>query len=223
MRGSSIGARYQCPGGNCDSSRTSVLGGRLIYEGVTFPRMQQELWLRAKLQVLNSLKPVSAMTPATTSFPKARVARAPASISNDNDVKSEACSSRTPPIPPPLPAPATANPIKASRTHQELHKELLLAHKKGLVVGSKPELQLVLERRKRERTVREEGEQARTPLEQVLLKRQQVLRSQKENQQERGGKDEPQLLEFVKVRQNLRKIHSALYKPTADKAQPNAD
>ncbi|XP_067268654.1 actin-associated protein FAM107A isoform X2 [Pseudorasbora parva] len=68
------------------------------------------------------------------------------------------------------------NPVKASRSHQELHKELLLAHKKrdrGLVVCCKPELQTVLERRKRAQSQREEGEQSRSPLEQVLLQRQQ--------------------------------------------------
>ncbi|XP_042618992.1 actin-associated protein FAM107A-like isoform X2 [Cyprinus carpio] len=64
------------------------------------------------------------------------------------------------------------NPVKASRSHQELHKELLLAHKKGLVVCCKPELQMVLERRKREQSQREEGEQSRSPLEQVLQERQ---------------------------------------------------
>uniref|UniRef100_A0A8C9WJJ8 Uncharacterized protein n=1 Tax=Scleropages formosus TaxID=113540 RepID=A0A8C9WJJ8_SCLFO len=105
-----------------------------------------------------------------------------------------------------------ANPVKASRTHQELHKELLLAYKKGLVVCSRPELQLVLERRRREQAVKEEGEQGRSPLEKVLLKRQQI---NQEKQQEKA-KDDPQLLEILKVRQNLRKIHSTLYKtPTS--------
>ncbi len=36
----------------------------------------------------------------------------------------------------------------------------------------KPELQMVLEKRKREQTQREEGEQSRSPLEQVLQERQ---------------------------------------------------
>lgn len=43
----------------------------------------------------------------------------------------------------------------------------------GLAVCCKPELQMVLERRKKEQTQREEGEQCRSPLEQVLLQRQQ--------------------------------------------------
>ncbi|XP_073675782.1 actin-associated protein FAM107A isoform X4 [Garra rufa] len=92
------------------------------------------------------------------------------------------------------------NPVKASRSHQELHKELLLAHKKGLVVCCKPELQMVLERRKREQTQREEGEQSRSLLE------------QKEKEEEQRVHEEVQLLEFVRVRQNLRKVHTALQK-----------
>ncbi|XP_036386590.1 actin-associated protein FAM107A [Megalops cyprinoides] len=200
--------------------------------------MQQELWLKTKLQVLSSLKTVSAMTPATTPSPKSASTRAsstnashsPASTgpsnaictnSNmkarlcdaDDAVKPESASSKNLLSPPTPVTPDTPiNPLKASRTHQELHKELLLAHKKGLVVCSRPELQRVLERRRREQTQREEGEQARTPLEQVLLARQQ-RHQERERQQERIS-EEPQLLEFVQVRQNLRKIHSALYKTT---------
>ncbi|XP_051950687.1 protein FAM107B-like [Xyrauchen texanus] len=107
------------------------------------------------------------------------------------------------------------NPVKASRSHQELHKELLLTHKQGLVLCCKPELQMVLERRKREQTHREEGEQSRSPLEQVLLKHQQKnLEIMKEKEEEQKLQEEVQLLEFVRVRQNLRKVHSALQKHT---------
>uniref|UniRef100_A0A671R394 Si:ch211-218o21.4 n=1 Tax=Sinocyclocheilus anshuiensis TaxID=1608454 RepID=A0A671R394_9TELE len=98
------------------------------------------------------------------------------------------------------------NPVKASRSHQELHKELLLAHKKGLVVCCKPELQMVLERRKREQTQREEGEQSRSPLEQVLQELC-VLKLIKHkccdctmNQKE------------FNIKSNLRKVHTALQK-----------
>ncbi|ROL41613.1 Protein FAM107B [Anabarilius grahami] len=105
------------------------------------------------------------------------------------------------------------NPVKASRSHQELHKELLLAHKKGLVVCCKPELQTVLERRKREQTQREEGEQSRSPLEQVLLQRQQKHQEMmKEKEEEQKLHEEVQLMEFVRVRQNLKKVHTALQK-----------
>ncbi|XP_043102250.1 protein FAM107B isoform X5 [Puntigrus tetrazona] len=105
------------------------------------------------------------------------------------------------------------NPVKASRSHQELHKELLLAHKKGLVVCCKPELQMVLEKRKREQTQREEGEQSRSPLEQVLLERQHKHQEMmKEKEEEQRQHEEVQLLEFVRVRQNLKKVHTALQK-----------
>ncbi|XP_077078766.1 protein FAM107B isoform X1 [Siphateles boraxobius] len=105
------------------------------------------------------------------------------------------------------------NPVKASRSHQELHKELLLAHKNGLVVGCKPELQAVLERRKREKSKREEGEQSRSPLEQVLLQRQQKHQEMmKEKEDEEKLHEEVQLLEFVRVRQNLKRVHTALQK-----------
>ncbi|KAJ8359431.1 hypothetical protein SKAU_G00159560 [Synaphobranchus kaupii] len=198
-------------------------------------RMQQELWMRAKLQVLTSLKPVSAMIPsATTSFPKFRAntrrSETNASINTDT-VKAETSSTKPGTLPTPPALPASANPLKASRTHHELHKELLLAHRKGLVVCSRPELQLVLERRRREQTDREREDQARTPLEQILLKRQQrhqelappgpvSIPGGRESQQVQTGEEEPQLLEFVKVRQNLRKIHSALNKATNSEAPP---
>ncbi|CAM4714776.1 unnamed protein product [Leuciscus chuanchicus] len=105
------------------------------------------------------------------------------------------------------------NPVKASRSHQELHKELLLAHRKGLVVGCKPELQAVLERRKKEKSQREEGEQSRSPLEQVLLQRQQKHQEMmKEKEDEEKLHEEVQLLEFVRVRQNLKRVHTALQK-----------
>ncbi|XP_062398034.1 uncharacterized protein si:ch211-218o21.4 [Sardina pilchardus] len=100
-------------------------------------------------------------------------------------------------------------PAKSSRSHQELHKELLLAHKKGLVVSSRPELQMVLERRKKEQSQKEEEEQAKGPLEQVLLQRQQK-HEENAREEEEKIREEAQLMEFVRVRQNLRKIHSAL-------------
>ncbi|XP_056131160.1 actin-associated protein FAM107A [Lampris incognitus] len=98
-------------------------------------------------------------------------------------------------------------PVRTSRSHQELHKELLLAHRKGLVLSSKLELQRVLERRRREQSEREEQQQSRTPLEEVLLRRQRKQQEQ-ERQQEEQVREEAQLLEFVRVRQNLRKIQN---------------
>ncbi|KAL4622601.1 hypothetical protein GN956_G20133 [Arapaima gigas] len=196
--------------------------------------MQQELWLRTRCKVLSSLKPISTMRSSSRSFTetgaelRTAISTLPASNST-TDVVSVKCSSEMQPQstdgvksqvivssavsqnqPKSVVSSTTVNPVKASRTHQELHRELLLAYKKGLVVCSRPELQVVLERRRREQAEKEEGEQGRSPLEKVLLKRHQI-HQEKEKQQEKT-KDDPQLLEILKVRQNLRKIQSTLYK-----------
>ncbi|KAK5894019.1 hypothetical protein CesoFtcFv8_010756 [Champsocephalus esox] len=105
--------------------------------------------------------------------------------------------------------------MKASRTHNELHKELLLAHKRGLALSSRSELQQVLERRKRVQTDSEEDGQSRTPLEDVLFRRQQK-QLERDKQQDDKERDEAQLMEFVRVRQNLRKIHSAVQNKAAN-------
>ncbi|XP_032376038.1 protein FAM107B [Etheostoma spectabile] len=120
----------------------------------------------------------------------------------DNVVKAEASSGQP-------------NPIKASRTHNELHKELLLAHKRGLALSSRSELQQVLERRKRVQSEREEEGQSRTSLEDVLLRRQ-LKQLEREKEQEDKVQQESQLMEFVRVRQNLRKIHSAIQNKAAN-------
>eukprot|EP00064_Thunnus_orientalis_P012903 superscaffoldBa00002034_g12939 len=131
--------------------------------------------------------------------------------STDNRVRAEASSGQS-------------NPIKASRTHNELHKELLLAHKRsvsvlyglrGLVLSSRSELQQVLERRKRVQTGREEEGHTRTPLEDELFRRQQK-QLQRQNEQEEKTPEEAQLMEFVRVRQNLRKIHSVIQNKAAN-------
>nr|XP_033485971.1 uncharacterized protein si:ch211-218o21.4 [Epinephelus lanceolatus] len=108
-----------------------------------------------------------------------------------------------------------SNPIKASRTHNELHKELLLAHKRGLVLSSRSELQQVLERRKRMQSEREEEGQNRTPLDDVLLRCQQK-QLEREKKQEEKTREEAHMMEFVRVRQNLRKIHSVIQSKAAN-------
>ncbi|EMP30089.1 hypothetical protein UY3_12789, partial [Chelonia mydas] len=98
------------------------------------------------------------------------------------------------------------NPVKASKSHQELHRELLMNHKRGLGVESKPELQRVLEHRRRNQLLRqkkeeEEAKKLQSPFEQELLKRQQRL-----DQLERGQeKHEEHAPEFIKVKENLRR------------------
>ncbi|TNN32285.1 Protein FAM107B [Liparis tanakae] len=66
-----------------------------------------------------------------------------------------------------------STPVKTSRTHNELHKELLLAHNRGVALSSRSELQRAMERRKRVQSDQEEEGQSRTALEDVLLRRQQ--------------------------------------------------
>uniref|UniRef100_A0A8D0DV08 Actin-associated protein FAM107A n=1 Tax=Salvator merianae TaxID=96440 RepID=A0A8D0DV08_SALMN len=98
------------------------------------------------------------------------------------------------------------NPVRASKSHQELHRELLMNHKRGLGVESKPELQRVLEHRRRNQLMRqrkeeEEAKKLKSPFEQELLKRQQRL-DQLEREQEKQEENAP---EFIKVRENLRR------------------
>ncbi|KAM9856307.1 actin-associated protein FAM107A-like [Aulostomus maculatus] len=120
----------------------------------------------------------------------------------DNGVKAEASSSQL-------------NPVKTSRTHNQLHKELLLAHKRGLALTSRSELQHVLERRKRLQSGRKEEGQNSTPLEDELLRRQQK-QLEREKEQEENVREEVQLMEFVRVRQNLKKIHSVIQNKAAN-------
>ncbi|KAJ6668192.1 hypothetical protein lerEdw1_015569 [Lerista edwardsae] len=98
------------------------------------------------------------------------------------------------------------NPVRASKSHQELHRELLMNHKRGLGVESKPELQRVLEHRRRNQLIRqkkdeEEAKKLKSPFEQELLKRQQRL-DQLEREQEKQEESAP---EFIKVKENLRR------------------
>ncbi|KAM9859246.1 protein FAM107B-like [Aulostomus maculatus] len=102
------------------------------------------------------------------------------------------------------------NPVKASKSHQELHRELLSSCKRGGVsVEMKPELQRVLESRKRDQLIRQrkQEEEARrkvSPLEAELKKRHQKL-EELELQQEKQQEDSLRAPEFVKVKENLRR------------------
>ncbi|KAJ1095325.1 hypothetical protein NDU88_000490 [Pleurodeles waltl] len=125
--------------------------------------MSQELWLWAKAQVLASLRSpygLEAILPA----PK----KASPGTGDRNG------ESVLPPTTAQLLASCkAANPMKASRTRQDLHKELLLTHRKGLVLHSKPELLRVLERRRCQERLGAEPTQDQTPLQQELLRWQQ--------------------------------------------------
>ncbi|KAM8868581.1 protein FAM107B-like [Synchiropus picturatus] len=99
------------------------------------------------------------------------------------------------------------NPIKNSRTHQQVHRELIWTRQRG----DKPELQKVLESRRRDQMIRqrkqeEEAQRKITPLETQLKKRRQRL---EELQSQEGKLQQQEALtapEFLKVRENLRRI-----------------
>ncbi|CAM5120263.1 unnamed protein product [Natator depressus] len=63
------------------------------------------------------------------------------------------------------------NPVRESKTHQELHRELLFSHRRGLLPEHKPELQKVLEtRRFKQLKQQQESQRPRTDLEEELRK-----------------------------------------------------
>ncbi|XP_042372721.1 actin-associated protein FAM107A-like [Plectropomus leopardus] len=90
-----------------------------------------------------------------------------------------------------------------------------LPYQRGLVLSSRSELQQVLERRKRVQSDKEEEGQSRTPLDDVLLRRQQ-RQLEKEKEKEERVREEAHLMEFVRVRQNLRKIHTVIQSKAAN-------
>lgn len=102
------------------------------------------------------------------------------------------------------------NPVKASKSHQELHRELMSSCKRGGVkVETKPELQRVLESRKRDQMIKqrkqeEDAHRKISPLEAELLKRHKKL-EELEKQQEKEQEENLKAPEFVKVRENLRR------------------
>ncbi|XP_044074557.1 protein FAM107B isoform X2 [Siniperca chuatsi] len=102
------------------------------------------------------------------------------------------------------------NPVKASKSHQELHRELMSSCKRGGVsVEVKPELQRVLESRKRDQLIkqRKQEDEARrkiSPLEAELLKRHRKL-EELDKEQEKEQEENLKAPEFVKVKENLRR------------------
>uniref|UniRef100_A0A671YN10 Si:ch211-160o17.6 n=1 Tax=Sparus aurata TaxID=8175 RepID=A0A671YN10_SPAAU len=88
-------------------------------------------------------------------------------------------------------------------SYQNLHRELLLSHKRGLLLEEKPELTRVLEQRRLD--LHKEEEMARrgpSDLETELRKRQQKLEEQEEIRQRENQQKIP---EFVRVKDNLRR------------------
>ncbi|XP_006894341.1 PREDICTED: involucrin-like [Elephantulus edwardii] len=100
------------------------------------------------------------------------------------------------------------NPVKTSRNHQDLHRELLMNQKRGLAPQNKPELQKVMEKRKRDQVIKQKEEEAqkkKSDLEIELLKRQQKL-EQLELEKQKLQEEQENAPEFVKVKGNLRRI-----------------
>uniref|UniRef100_A0A8C7ZB84 Zgc:195245 n=1 Tax=Oryzias sinensis TaxID=183150 RepID=A0A8C7ZB84_9TELE len=90
-------------------------------------------------------------------------------------------------------------------SYQNLHRELLLSHKRGLLLEEKPELKRVLEQRRLERHKEEEmARQGPSDLEMELRKRQQKLQEEEIRQRENQQK----IPEFVRVRDNLRRTQT---------------
>ncbi|KAM4587297.1 actin-associated protein FAM107A [Odontesthes bonariensis] len=97
------------------------------------------------------------------------------------------------------------SPLNASRSHQALHKELQMTHKRRVAQEGKNELRRALEKRKWEQKMKtrqdqEEAKRNMSPLQQELLKRQQRLENM-----EKVGKDKQEEPEFLQVKERLRR------------------
>uniref|UniRef100_A0A665VDZ7 Family with sequence similarity 107 member B n=1 Tax=Echeneis naucrates TaxID=173247 RepID=A0A665VDZ7_ECHNA len=109
------------------------------------------------------------------------------------------------------------NPVKTSRNHQDLHRELLMNQKRGLAPQNKPELQKVLEKRKREQVLKaqkeeQEAHKKRSDLEIELMKRTnysifnlKLPLLQLELEQQKIDEEQENTPEFVKMKSNLRR------------------
>ncbi|XP_067095574.1 protein FAM107B [Osmerus mordax] len=100
------------------------------------------------------------------------------------------------------------NPVKVSKNHQELHKELKMTYKRTVCPEGKPELQRVLEKRNweqgRKQKREEEAKRNTSPFHQELLKRQQRLEElERELGLQQNGQDSSP--EFIRVRESLRR------------------
>ncbi|XP_068275179.1 protein FAM107B-like [Nyctibius grandis] len=98
------------------------------------------------------------------------------------------------------------NPVRESRSHRELHRELLFSHSRGILPRHRAELPQVLESR-RLRQLKEELRGPPSDLEQQLRKRHQRL-EEHEREAAAGPAPDPRP-EFLLVRDNLRKMKMA--------------
>ncbi|NP_001087465.1 family with sequence similarity 107 member B S homeolog [Xenopus laevis] len=104
------------------------------------------------------------------------------------------------------------NPVKVSRNHQDLHRELRMNQKIGLSPQNKPELQKVMEKRKRDQIIKQqkgEAEQKKTEFEKELQKRHQML-DEMEMENQKITEVQENKPEFLKVKGNLRKMNQEI-------------
>ncbi|XP_016891170.1 protein FAM107B [Cynoglossus semilaevis] len=93
-------------------------------------------------------------------------------------------------------------------SQKTLHRELLLRHKRGLLLEEKPELKRVLEQRRLELHKENDLAQRRpSDLEMELCKRQQKLQ-QYEQEEIRQRENLQKIPEFVRVKDNLRRTQT---------------
>ncbi|KAJ7317444.1 hypothetical protein JRQ81_003606 [Phrynocephalus forsythii] len=154
-------------------------------------RISHELWLWAKAQILALHPPPHRMGSSTYAAARSGIASRGAEAQ-------------------PVTSLQVTNPGKGIWNQQQLHRELLFTHRKGLSLRSKPELLQVLEHRNR-RKEGTEGTADQSPLEQELLRRQQ--RRGQNQQQEPSGDTVGNQPEFIRVRENLRRMHHSQEPP----------
>ncbi|XP_017290076.1 protein FAM107B [Kryptolebias marmoratus] len=97
------------------------------------------------------------------------------------------------------------NPVLASLQLRALHQELLFCHRRGVLPRRKPELQCVLENKRREQLKRREL-QPPSDLEVKLHRRQQRLQLYELEEERKRRESLTNVPEFVRVRQTLRHI-----------------
>ncbi|XP_013857398.1 protein FAM107B isoform X2 [Austrofundulus limnaeus] len=96
------------------------------------------------------------------------------------------------------------NPLLASLQHRALHQELLFCHRRGVLPRRKPELQCVLENKRREQLKKRELQPA-SDLEMKLHRRQQKIQLY-ELEEKKWRESLQNVPEFVRVRQTLKHI-----------------
>ncbi|KAK5923595.1 protein FAM107B [Pseudochaenichthys georgianus] len=93
-------------------------------------------------------------------------------------------------------------------SYQNLHRELMLSHKRGLFPEERPELKRVLEQRRLELHKEEElAKQRPSDLETELRKRQQKMQEY-EQEEIRQRENQQSIPEFVRVKDNLRRTQT---------------